>query len=93
MSYRIGFPCPTRHSNSIERSNARLLSLAEKKVLRHGETVWLEARCGCLLGARINGKVKTWKRDPSRVEVPYAFGLYEHGYIREDTAAYLMKHR
>lgn len=28
--------------------------------------------------AKINGKVRTWKRDASRVEVPLKYGLYEY---------------
>lgn len=29
--------------------------------------------------AKVNGKVKTWKRDPNRVEVPIKYGMYEYG--------------
>lgn len=29
----------------------------------------------------INGKVKTWKRDPSRIEIPVKHGLYVYGTI------------
>ena len=32
---------------------------------------------------RVNGKVKTWKRDLGRVEVPVKWGLYWHGYLTE----------
>ena len=28
---------------------------------------------------KVNGKVRTWKRDPHRVEVPIKYGLYEYG--------------
>jgi hypothetical protein len=28
---------------------------------------------------KVNGKVRTWKRYPSRVEVPFKYGLYEYG--------------
>ncbi len=27
---------------------------------------------------KVNGKVRTWKRDKSRVEVPCKYGLYEY---------------
>jgi len=33
---------------------------------------------------KVNGKVKTWKRSPERVQVPLKRGLYEYGYITED---------
>lgn len=29
--------------------------------------------------AKVNGKVRTWKRDPNRVEVPIKYGMYEYG--------------
>lgn len=28
---------------------------------------------------KITGRVRTWKRDASRIEVPYKYGLYEYG--------------
>lgn len=33
---------------------------------------------------KVNGQVKTWKRDPSRVKVPVKHGLYSYGYITEN---------
>ena len=30
---------------------------------------------------RVNGKVKTWKRDKSRIEIPVKHGLYSYGRI------------
>lgn len=33
---------------------------------------------------RINGKVKTWKRDAGRVKVPLKHGLYLCDYLDED---------
>jgi len=33
---------------------------------------------------RVTGKVKTWKRDPSRVKVPVKYGLYSYDYITEN---------
>jgi hypothetical protein len=32
---------------------------------------------------RIAGKTKYWKRNPNRIKIPIARGLYEHGYITE----------
>ena len=28
---------------------------------------------------KVNGKVKRWKRDPNRIEVPMKYGMYEYG--------------
>ena len=33
---------------------------------------------------KVNGAVKTWKRDPARVKVPLKHGLYDYGYLTED---------
>ena len=33
---------------------------------------------------RINGKVKTWKRQPNRFQVPVKYGLRDYGYITEN---------
>ena len=33
---------------------------------------------------RVNGKVKTWKRSPERVQVPVKYGLYGFDYITEN---------
>ena len=34
---------------------------------------------------RVNGKVKTWKRDPNEVQVPIKYGMFGYGYITEST--------
>ena len=34
---------------------------------------------------RVNGKPKTWKRSPNRVQVPIKHGLYSYDYITEDS--------
>lgn len=28
---------------------------------------------------KVNGKVRRWKRDISRIEVPFKYGMYEYG--------------
>ena len=35
---------------------------------------------------RVNGKCKTWKRNPERFQVPLKHGLYNYDYLNEDTA-------
>ena len=40
---------------------------------------------------RINGKVKTWKRDPRRVYIPWKYGMYNYGAIgAHNLADYVM---
>lgn len=33
---------------------------------------------------RVNGAVKTWKRDPNRIRVPLKYGLYGYDYLTQD---------
>jgi hypothetical protein len=40
---------------------------------------------GTVGNVKINGKVRTWKRDASRIEIPCKYGLYEyHTFTAED---------
>jgi len=41
---------------------------------------------GTPLRAKVTGKVKTWKRDPLRFEIPFKYGLYDYGKVTQDTA-------
>ena len=34
---------------------------------------------------KVNGQVKTWKRDTNRVQIPVKFGLYGFDYVTEDS--------
>lgn len=34
---------------------------------------------------KVNGAVKTWKRDPDRVKIPVKYGLYQYGYVTNGT--------
>lgn len=33
---------------------------------------------------RVNGDIKTWKKDPSRIRIPIKIGFYGYGSIFED---------
>ncbi len=48
--------------------------------------ITLRNRDGSALRARANGKVKTWKRDPNRFQVPVKHGLRTCLYITESNA-------
>lgn len=39
---------------------------------------------GKLIHWKINGKPKTWKKDPNRIKIPIKFGLWEYWYVTED---------
>jgi hypothetical protein len=55
------------------------MTLDEAKLLRVGQRV-IDVN-----GKRwkINGKVRTWKRNPNRIEIPVKHGLYVYGYINQ----------
>lgn len=42
---------------------------------------------------RVNGMPKTWKKDPTRVEVPLKFGLYAFGRLTESNLKYFTLRR
>lgn len=49
----------------------------------HGH-LWFRALDGSARQCKVNGKVRTWKRDPNRIEVPVKYGLYEYGTFTAD---------
>ena len=82
--------CNKKHTNSLAREQARKLTLEEKKNLKRGNHVYIEAPCGCLLQVKVNGKPKTWKCSPEEVEIPFKYGLWEYGYIYAITKTYVL---
>jgi hypothetical protein len=54
----------------------RKLTLAEVKALT-GHALVISNQ-GDVVRVKINGKVRTWKRDVTRFEVPIKYGLYEY---------------
>jgi hypothetical protein len=72
------------------------MTLDQAKNLKRGQTVHYTGRVSCsritgprggvkthVVRARVNGQVKTWKRDASRVYVPVMHGLRDGGFIDE----------
>ena len=63
------------------------ITLDQAKKLTVGQTIYTinyKNADGTLQRFRVNGKVKTWKRSPDRVQVPIKRGLYEYGYLDEN---------
>jgi hypothetical protein len=63
------------------------ITLTQAKNLRHGTILYHKINRnadGTPQRWRVNGTPKTWKRDPSRVEVPLKFGLYKHDRLTEN---------
>jgi hypothetical protein len=61
------------------------ITLVQAKTLHHGDILHV-ARPGNKNGCanyKVNGQVKTWKRDASKVQVPVKHGLYVYDYVTE----------
>ena len=41
--------------------------------------IWFRANDGTARQCKINGAVRTWKRDADRIEIPIKYGMYEYG--------------
>lgn len=66
----------------------RPITLSQAKKLKHGQTLYhlaFKNADGTAQRWRVNGKVKTWKTQPNRVQVPIKHGLYNYDYLTEDT--------
>lgn len=60
-----------------------LLKLRYGDILHH---VSLTNSDGTPTRARVNGKMKTWKRDPNRFQLPMKHGFYTCFYITAENA-------
>ena len=56
----------------------RDMTLEEAKQLASGRHAAIIAGDGTIRRVKINGRVRTWKRDPNRIEVPVKYGMYEY---------------
>lgn len=74
--------CNKKHTNKL-CGDGRTLDILSKKSLVVGVHVYARAKCGCFLRVKVNGKPKTWKRQPMKVRIPYKYGIYEYGYLTE----------
>jgi hypothetical protein len=66
---------------------ARQITLSQAKKLKHGQTLYhlvFKNADGTAQRWRVNGKVKTWKTQPERVQVPIKHGLYSYDYLTEN---------
>ena len=64
------------------------ITLKQAKSLTWNDTlehVKLTNADGTPMRFRISGAVKTWKRDLERIKVPLKHGLYDNGYLVNDT--------
>lgn len=63
------------------------ITLEEAKKLQYRQTIYMIHKTNSdgktPIRCRVNGKVKTWKRNANRVQVPLKHGLYDFGYLDE----------
>ena len=64
------------------------MKLTEALQLSYGDTIehkTLQNADGSAMRFKVNGKVKTWKRDKQRIAIPLKHGLYDYGYLTNGT--------
>jgi hypothetical protein len=74
-----------KNSKMNKGSDKTKMNLNEAKKLSCGEHLehkTLKNTSG-LIRVKVNGKPKLWKRQPTKIRIPYKYGLYEYGYITE----------
>jgi hypothetical protein len=58
-----------------------MITLDQAKALGYGSHVKYLNHQGRIINLKINGQVRTWKKDQSRIEIPVKYGLYEYGIL------------
>ena len=59
------------------------MTIQQAKNLKIGDYVYQDWNEKKVIKWKINGQVKTWKRDSNRIRVPLKYGLYTYGYLTE----------
>lgn len=66
--------------------NVRTMTRDEVMALGYGSHPEVILNCGSLGRVKINGKIRTFKRDANRVEIPCKYGMYEFATLDLDEA-------
>lgn len=66
-----------------DTTTRRPVTLETVKAMRPGDALYIPRDGRNPERWRVNGAVKVWARDPSRVRVPLKFGLYNYSSITE----------
>lgn len=75
-------PVYKKYSGREGSGEFRPMLLEEAFMLNYGDTIWVLGRDGSAIRVKVNGKPKTWKRTPGKIEVPYKYGMYEYGTLQ-----------
>jgi len=65
----------------------KTLTLKQAKNLKHGDILFHvnnKNSDGTAQRWKVNGKVKTWKKNPEKVKIPLKYGLYRYDYLTEN---------
>ena len=63
-----------------------MITLEQAKSLKYGDMLYHTSNTnadGSPQRWRVNGKPKTWKRNPEKVQVPLKYGLWSYAYLTE----------
>lgn len=71
-------------SKTPEKHEYRPMTIVEAKLLTYNDHPEILAVDGTARVVKINGAVKTWKKDPARVEVPVKYGMYEYATLHSN---------
>lgn len=55
------------------------------------QQLYMQDDGGFMARVRVNGRVKTWKRDPSRIEIPVKFGMYDAFRVTDPAELFVME--
>ena len=66
--------------------NVRSMTRAEIMTLGYGDHPAVLLNNGRLGECKINGAIRTWKREPDRIEIPIKYGMYEFATFNLDQA-------
>lgn len=57
----------------------RPMTFDEAAALDYGSHIYAQTLRDDARRVKINGRVRRWKRDATRIEIPWKYGLYEYG--------------
>jgi len=63
-----------------------MIKLEHAKLLKHGDIILdstYKNADGTPARWKVNGKVKEWKKDPTKIRIPLKYGLWTYDYLTE----------
>uniref|UniRef100_A0A6M3LC62 Uncharacterized protein n=1 Tax=viral metagenome TaxID=1070528 RepID=A0A6M3LC62_9ZZZZ len=82
MSYDPTVTVPDGYDRRRNRRTVTVRPVTRSELLSGDFTGDFVSATGEYRRCKINGRVRTWKTDPNRIEVPAKYGLYEYDTFR-----------